>query len=265
MSESTVVDVPAPAEVLIPEARHRQRRRYRRSAFLISIVALLVGALVAVLIMTTSNGSSTSRGPSKPSVVVASRATVRIRPVLCFAWPYLANQKKTGPVPPCAVPYRLTTAALNVTPNSTTAGYSSNRPNPDPTFVGYPSSTRDSPTHTVLIGGLAGGPAVAQRFLLGPSEMRLSAADVKSASAHKNRIGQWVVNVHLSSEGAAAFDRIAQENFHRFLAIDMGGKVVSNPLIQPTQVSFSSFEGAMEISGALTGANARAVAAAVQG
>jgi preprotein translocase subunit SecD len=117
----------------------------------------------------------------------------------------------------------------------------------------------------VLIQGLAGGPAVAQRFLLGPSELRLSAADVKSASAHKNRIGQWVVNVHLSSEGAAAFDRIAQENFHRFLAIDMGGKVVSIPLIQPTQVSFSSFDGAMEISGALTAANARAVAAAVQG
>jgi len=265
MSESTLVEVPAPAQVLIPEARQRQRRRHRRSAFLFSIVALLVGTLVALVITTMSNGSSTARGPTKPSVVVASRPTVLIRPVLCFAWPYVANQKKTGAVPPCAVPYQLTTAALNVTPNPTTLGYSSNRPNPDPTFIGYPSSTRDSPTRAVLIQGLASGPAVAQRFLLGPSEMRLSATDVTSASAQKNRIGQWIVDVRFSAQGAAAFDRIAQENFHRFLAIDMGGKVVSIPLIQPTQASFSSFNGAMEISGALTAANARAVAAAVEG
>jgi hypothetical protein len=46
--------------------------------------------------------------------------------------------------------------------------------------------------------------------------------------------------MHLSAEGVAAFDRIAQENFHEFLAIDIGGKVVSTPLVQPNQASFSS-------------------------
>ena len=246
-----MVEEAAPVEVLIPEARHRQRRRYRRSAFLISIVALLVGALVALLILITSNGSIAARSSLKASVVVVSRPTVLIRPVLCFAWPYVANQKEGGALPPCAAPYQLTPAVLNVVPNPSVAGYSSNNPNPDPAFSGYPSSTGDSPTHTVLIQGLAGGPAVAQRFLLGPSEMRLSATDVKSASAHKNRIGQWVISMHLTTQGAAAFDRIAQENFHQFLAIDMGGKVVSAPLIQPTQASFSSFDGTIEISGAL--------------
>jgi preprotein translocase subunit SecD len=70
--------------------------------------------------------------------------------------------------------------------------------------------------------------------------MRLSATDVESASAHKIRIGQWVVKMHLSAEGVAAFDRIAPENFHEFLAIDIGGKVVSTPLVQPNQASFSS-------------------------
>jgi hypothetical protein len=265
MYSITIVEAPAPVEVLIPEARHRQRRRYRRSAFLISLVALLVGALVALLITITSNGPITAPGPTRASVAVASRPTVLIRPVLCFAWPYLANQKESGALPPCAVAYQLTTTALNVVPTPSNGGYSENNPNPDPTFAGYPSSAGDSPTHTVLIQGLAGGPATAQRFLLGPSEIRLSAADVTSASAHKDRIGQWVVSVHLSTGGAAAFDRIAEENFHQLLAIDVGGKVVSVPLIQPTQTSFTSFDGAMEISGALSAANARAVAAAVKG
>jgi hypothetical protein len=265
MYESTIVEAPAPVEVLIPEARHRQRRRYRRSAFFISLVALLVGALVALLITITSNGPITAPGSTSAYVAVSSRPTVLIRPVLCFAWPYVASQKKSGALPPCAAPYQLTVAALNVVPTPFNAGYSTNNPNPDPTFAGYPSSTGDSPTHTVLIQGLAGDPAVAQRFLLGPSEMRLSANDVKSASAHKDRVGQWVVSVHLSTQGGATFDRIAEESFHQFLAIDMGGKVVSVPLIQPTQTSFSSFDAAMEISGALSAANARAVAAAVKG
>jgi hypothetical protein len=33
--------------------------------------------------------------------------------------------------------------------------------------------------------------------------------------------------VHLSSAGAATFDRVAYENFHQFVAIDMGGKAPS--------------------------------------
>jgi len=95
--------------------------------------------------------------------------------------------------------------------------------------------------------------------------MRLSAADVESASAQKDQTGQWVVMVHLSSGGAAVFDRVAEENFHQFVAIDIGGRIVSTPIIQPTQASFSSFDGSMQISGSLTASTARAVAAAIRG
>jgi preprotein translocase subunit SecD len=95
--------------------------------------------------------------------------------------------------------------------------------------------------------------------------MRLSAADVDTASAQKDPAGQWIVNVHLSSDGAAAFDRVAEEDFHRLLAIDMGGKVVNASLIEPTQASFSSFDGVLSVSGNLSAANARAVAMAVKG
>jgi preprotein translocase subunit SecD len=100
---------------------------------------------------------------------------------------------------------------------------------------------------------------------LGPSELRLSAANVGSVVAQHNHIGIWIVTIHLSPAGAATWDQVAQENFHQLLAIDMGGKVVSAPIIEPVQSSYTSFNGKMEVSGALTAADARAVAAAVRG
>jgi len=228
-------------------------------------VALLVGALVAFLITAASSGSGTTHHTSKPATAADGRTTVLIRPVRCLASPYAASQRKSGPVPACAAQYLLTAAALNVSPASARGGYSSTTPKPDPALAGYPSSTRDSPTRTVLLGGLAGSPPVGQRWVLGSSQMRLSAADVESASAQQNQTGQWTVMVHLSSGGAATLDRVAEENFHQFVAIDMGGRVVSTPIIQPTQTSFSSFDGAMQISGSLTASSARAVAAAIKG
>jgi hypothetical protein len=265
MYESTIVKAPPPAEVLIPEARYRQRRRYRRSASLVLIVVLLAGVLLALLISTTSSGSGTAPATSKPSVVAATRATVLIRPVLCFAPPYVASQAKSSPLPGCGGPYLQSNSNLGEKPNTSVRGYSTNLVGPDPTLAGYPSSTHDVPSHTVLLAGLSGPPPTGGRYVLGPSEMRLSAADVESASAHRSRTGQWMVTVHLSSDGAAAFDRVAQENFHLLVAIDMGGKVVSAPLIQPTQTSFSSFDGVLQVSGNLSASIARTVAAAVKG
>jgi hypothetical protein len=265
MAEPTTLDVaPAPAEVLIPEARHRQRQRYRRSAILVTVVALLVGALVALLITTTSSGSGTARAPSKPSALTARRSTVLIRPVLCLAPPYVANQQEGGPLPSCAAPYETSAAGLNVIPMTSTQSYSSNDVAPDPALAGYPTTTRDTASRAVLLGGLRpqnGG----ERYLLGPSDMKLSAANVTSAVVHQNQAGAWVVDIHLSAAASAVWDRVAEQNFHQMLAIDMGGKVVTAPLIQPTQASFTSFEGAMAVSGNITAANARAVAAAVKG
>jgi hypothetical protein len=48
------------------------------------------------------------------------------------------------------------------------------------------------------------------------------------------------------------------------LAIDVGGNVVSASLIEPTQASFSSFDGVLSVSGNLSASNARAIAAAVK-
>jgi hypothetical protein len=266
MSQSTLVDdAPAPAEVLIREAKDRQRQRYRRSALWAGLVALVVGGLIALLVTTTSSGSGTLRAASRPSVVVAGRGPVLIRPVLCFAYPYAANaSRQAGTLPSCGAPYELTESALDIMPMSDPQGYSSNNILPDPSLAGYPSSTRDVPGHDALLGAF-GHRTGAERYLLGPSELKLSAANVRSIAARQDHLGAWIVTIHLSSAGAAIWDRVVQENFHQLLAIDMGGKVVSAPVIEPAQSSYTSFKGEMQVSGSLTGSEARAVAAAVKG
>jgi preprotein translocase subunit SecD len=45
---------------------------------------------------------------------------------------------------------------------------------------------------------------------------------------------------------------VAQENFHLPVAIELDGSVYSAPIIQPTQATFTSFDGNGEISGSLT-------------
>lgn len=265
MSRATDLDDAPPVEVLIPEARQHQKRRYRRSAVIVSVVALLVGALVAAaLIATTSSGRGTSSPAATPLAVAAGRSTVLIRPVLCFAPPYAASAPViTGSVPACASPYDLSASGLDVTPSKAApAGFTSNNVAPDPALAGYPNSTTDSANQVVLTSGsnqVRGG-----RYLLGPSELRLSAANAESVVAQRGRVGQWIVTVHLTSAASSVWDRVAQENFHQMIAIDLNGKVVIAPLMQPLRASFTSFDGAMGI-GPLGASTARSLAAAIRG
>ena len=53
---------------------------------------------------------------------------------------------------------------------------------------------------------------------------------------------------------------MAEQNFHQYVGIDIGGLVESAPLIQPQSVVFSSFEGMGEISGSFTRVSAQRVA-----
>ena len=75
-------------------------------------------------------------------------------------------------------------------------------------------------------------------------------------------LADWFCPV-VGRRGSALFDKVAEENFHQILAIDFNGKVVTAPIIQPSQSSFTSFNGKGEISGDLTKAEARALAQAL--
>jgi preprotein translocase subunit SecD len=54
---------------------------------------------------------------------------------------------------------------------------------------------------------------------------------------------------------------LGRARLHAIIGIEIGGKVVSAPIMQPTQSSFSSFNGQMQISGSFNEKQAKALAA----
>jgi preprotein translocase subunit SecD len=105
-----------------------------------------------------------------------------------------------------------------------------------------------------------GSPGV--RYLLGPSQ--LTGQSIAKAYAQQDTLGAWVVNYTLTSTGSPLWDKVASENFHQELAIELDGVIQSAPLIQPTQTSFTSFGGQGQISGSFTEASAKNLALAME-
>jgi preprotein translocase subunit SecD len=206
---------------------------------------------------------------------IGQTARMYFRPVLCYGYPQpvpKASKTKVLPrgiesVPACTSSSQLTAANLNVTPNNSPAGYSSSNVPPDQQFEAYPSTSVDKPDYansTVLLPGLAGACDGSNevRCVLGPSQMTGHA--IGSAQATQNATGAWVVDYSLAgSANSALWDKVAAENFHQLLGIELDGDVYSAPIIQPTQASFSSFAGKGEISGNLTQSDAQNLAQAM--
>jgi preprotein translocase subunit SecD len=197
---------------------------------------------------------------------LGNTAQLYFRPALCYAPPLTLAKGKTpttGPLPTtCAASSALTAANLGVVPApSSTNGY--NGPNNvpvDPQFATYPStpSTVDNKNATVLLPASASSASGSGRYVLGPSTVTGTA--VKSASAQLLTTGQWVVNLNLTGAGATAWDALAKQQFHAIIAVDLDGQVVSAPLTQPGQSSFTSFAGTVQISGTFTQAQAQTLA-----
>ena len=67
------------------------------------------------------------------------------------------------------------------------------------------------------------------------------------------------------SAGSTLWDKVAQENFHLLLEIQLDGVVQSAPLIQPSQSGFTSFDGQGTISGGnMTENDAKVLAQAME-
>jgi preprotein translocase subunit SecD len=194
---------------------------------------------------------------------LGNTAQLFFRPVICYAPAFTVAKGKTastGPLPTCSASTQLTAANLEVTPDSSNVnGYTENSNiSEDPQFLTYKStpSTSDNKSQTVLLPGSAanGGPP---RYVLGPAGMTGTA--VKSATAQLNN-GQWAVNLNLTSAGSAQWDALAKEQFHAIIGIDLDGQVISAPITQPTQSSFTSFDGQVQISGSFTEDQAKTLA-----
>ncbi|HEY3843040.1 MAG TPA: hypothetical protein VGL48_07275 [Acidimicrobiales bacterium] len=196
---------------------------------------------------------------------VAQVGRVLFRPVLCTAPPYqtvagAAPVSGADLLPTCGAPYA---NGIEVNPTSSVEGYSSITLGPDPQFANYTDTPVDTPGYSdraVLVPALPLGTdhAVPGRYVAGPSQM--SGSSVKSARATKDQTGQWVVNYTMTPGGASLWDAVAKKNFHQLLAIELDGVIFSAPIIQPTQSSFTSFDGQGEISGDLDQADARLLA-----
>jgi preprotein translocase subunit SecD len=203
---------------------------------------------------------------------IGQTARMYFRPVNCWAYPEgkPKNSKEKLPttgteaIPACTSSSDLTAANLNI---NTTTGQATNNIPPDSQYEAYPSTDVDKPnyaTSTVLLPGISGAcdGSSQVRCVLGPAQM--TGRSIGSAQATQNQTGQWVVDYTLAgSAGSALWDKVASENFHQFLGIELDGKVYSAPIIQPSQATFSSFDGRGEISGSLTQAQAQQLAQAM--
>ncbi|HVB92272.1 MAG TPA: protein translocase subunit SecD [Acidimicrobiales bacterium] len=267
------------AVVYTAEGKHVSQADLNESVNILNLRVNGLGVSGAEVSTTGKNQISVSiPGVTNAQQVLAQigqTAQLYFRPVLCFAYPQGVPKgskakvlpRGTEPIPPCSASTQLSQANLAVSPNSSPQGYSSNNVPPDQAYVAYPSTSVTMPNYvnsTVLLPGLAasGSANGGERYVLGPSEM--TGHSVGSATATQNQTGAWVVDYNLAgSAGAALWDRVAQQNFHQILGIELDGTVYSAPIIQPSQAAFTSFQGKGEISGNLTQGDAQSLAQAM--
>jgi preprotein translocase subunit SecD len=193
---------------------------------------------------------------------LGNTAQLLLRPVLCYAPAFsLSKGQKasTGALPTCSSATQLTSTNLDVTPDSSNInGYTYNTNiAPDDQFATFRStpSTQDSKNATVLLPGTSAEGS--GRYVLGPAQ--LTGTAVHSASAQLNN-GQWTVNLVLTSAGSSAWDAFSKQQFHAMIGVDLDGQVISAPITQPTQSSWSSFDGNVQISGSFSENQAKTLA-----
>jgi preprotein translocase subunit SecD len=99
----------------------------------------------------------------------------------------------------------------------------------------------------------------APRYYLGPAG--LTGKVVDSAKAEFVSSQGWTVKMDLTDSGSSKWDQLAQEQFHKQVAITLDSVVQSAPTIQPPpQQTFESFNGTAIISGRFSQAQAEDLA-----
>jgi hypothetical protein len=253
-------------QVLFEEARQRRVRRWLIGGITALVLVVVLAVVVAVLATGSSGARPDTRAtPGIPVVVAPSGSAFSIRPVLCYAPPYsptIGQAASTEPLPTCSASSQLTPANLGVTPTSSNVnGYTvDSNIDPDPEFASYPSTPKSNlyPDATVLLPGTS--TEGTGRYVLGPAG--LTQSGVASAQATKQN-GQWSIDLTLTNRGSAQWDTLAARQFHALIGVVIDGRVVSAPITQPTQSSFTSFNGQLQISGSFSERQAKAIASAL--
>ncbi len=176
--------------------------------------------------------------PQAALSLIGQTAQLEFRPVECVTGPYTPPK---GPAPTPGLPPQCSSTA--------TAQTGVNGPGEDPSLTTVPTTPQalNKPQNRVLLPEQNPNGKVTVRYVLGPAQA--SGVIIKSATAEVSNTGQWQVAFTTTSSGSAKWDKIAQENFHKQLAIVLDNVVESAPTIQPDNSSFQSFGGQGQISG----------------
>jgi preprotein translocase subunit SecD len=205
-------------------------------------------------------------GSAGAALTEKGRPLVYFRQVLCFVPAYNPTDMaapKLGTTS-CAPNTVLSPANLGITASSDSPdGFSEHMVPPDSDLAGTPSTAASSEraSSVVLLPGLQNASVAPDgaRYLLGPAQM--TSASIQSAVAI-HHYGQWLVDYSMTPSGKRMWDKTTHADFHRLLALDYDGQVISAPIIQPSLESFVSFEGRGEIGG-LTKSEAKRFARAL--
>jgi preprotein translocase subunit SecD len=192
---------------------------------------------------------------AKAVALVGKTAELRFRPVLTQV-PSEAAQAKAATTTTTTTPGATTTTTTP--PPSAAAAKAAIAKCDDATvstLTTIPTTTRadDARNACVVLPNKPGGKN-APRYYLGKAG--LTGKVVSSAKAEFVSGTGWVVNMDLTGKGSSQWDALAQQQFHKQVAIVLDGIVQSAPTIQPGQNAFSSFGGKAQISGSFTGSEA---------
>ncbi|MCL4449322.1 MAG: protein translocase subunit SecD [Actinobacteria bacterium] len=203
------------------------------------------------------------KDPQKALSVIGETAQMLFRPVLCLAPPYTPPVAKkntttttippTAPLPSCGTYTETSSNTIN-----NTAGI-------DPAFATYPSTPRsaDVASKTVLLPASSSSGVTGLRYVLGPAPLTGKAITTASAAINPTT-GQWFVNFNLTGSGTGQWNSLAQQNFHKEVAMDLDAQVVSAPIIDKTNSTFTPFNGSGQITGTFTSAQAKSLALALR-
>ncbi len=205
------------------------------------------------------------RNPGKVINLIGETAQLQFRPVLCYANPYTAPTAKT--VVPTTVPSACSASSYDLTATNlavnTSSGDPANNVGADPVLTDYPSTTNDyNDAHPYLPVLIPAAPQSGQsglRYLLGPTGLLGNAVAPGGALAELSS-STWVVDVTLTGTGSGEWDKLAEQQFHAYIAMDLDGLVYSAPLTLPNQATFTSFAGKIQISGSFTQTEAQNLA-----
>jgi preprotein translocase subunit SecD len=120
------------------------------------------------------------------------------------------------------------------------------------TLTSVPTTTRgDDVRDACVVLPDKPGSKTSPRYYLGKAG--LTGKGTVSTAKSEFVSGQgWTVKMDLTGSGSSKWDALAQQQFHKQVAIVLDGLVQSAPTIQPTDAAFTSFNGTAVISGSFT-------------